>query len=792
MTNINLNTNQQGIAITHLDDGSYVYLATKAGYVSEGDTFEVDGSALQIDITMFPEPPIPPTEYTVTFVVTDGEDEIENVNINIAGEDLLTDVNGEADIDLPNGTYPFVCTHPDFTDFISSVTVLNDDITVNITMVTAPVFEWGVRVFIFDADTENIIENTDSQIIATIDGVTHTGLDSTTFGSGGLGYLVQSPLSWTPKIWYPRINEDVVVTIEDVPGYLPFSGLFYIPDDLIHDPEFFNWYFIHVYLTPTPVTSSTITFEVTDGETDLPIGNAMISVAGQTRFTDSLGLASIVLPEGNYNYNVHAIGYQLFTGSFTGTGTNQTIEVELFPLVPSYSLNVKVLSCQTGDFLIPATVELLDYYGMTVLDTKTQTSSNGVNFFDLPTNSLYVVRLSAEDYITTNFVVEITNQAINMIKCINSEESANPLNQIDLVSTSWRWMTDCYDVSDPGFYDVELNKIVDGTFGAIKVPDVHTLAHIMVDDMIYYVGIWATANSNFCVAAFQLTFDNMVLMSNAKFNSISSPEGAINYAHSVEYGNDSLYVATTFNWGPTLYPIPNNKDIPNRPSVFRINRYNGSIIFESFCRNAMGMVLDSLGQYLYVRSYYPEENSNRIYKINAINGNREFTSLPTLPTDGFSNVYNFSKGIAECGDFVYFSNGDQNGTIYRINKNLTNLTTFKTVGFTIRNMTCDVFGGLYVCGGRLSPSNDYNCCKINTSTSDIIWTRKLTELNGRYNAIQYKNADVLFVGGDWLYRLNPQTGDIMEIFGDEETQESSGSTCPPFVSQNISNIQLKY
>ena len=67
--------------------------------------------------------PLP--EFTITFAVSDAinSNAIENASISINSENLITDANGEAQINLQNGDYPYTISAVGYLDFSATLTV---------------------------------------------------------------------------------------------------------------------------------------------------------------------------------------------------------------------------------------------------------------------------------------------------------------------------------------------------------------------------------------------------------------------------------------------------------------------------------------------------------------------------------------------------------------------------------------------------------------------------------------------------------------------------------------------
>jgi|GEM_PF-2009845 len=95
-------------------------------------------------------------------------------------------------------------------------------------------------------------------------------------------------------------------------------------------------------LNLSSVPASTITFEVTDEDTDEPIENALVTISEngnlvETKNTDEDGLVVFVLEEGSYSYSITFIGYYPIEGVHFEADVNQTIEVEMTSMPPIFS-----------------------------------------------------------------------------------------------------------------------------------------------------------------------------------------------------------------------------------------------------------------------------------------------------------------------------------------------------------------------------------------------------------------------------------------------------------------------
>ncbi len=126
-----LTTNATGIATIELEPGVYDWMATLPGYNQETETLTLLGSgALQtVNVTMQNV-----ITYTVTFNVTKGTASLEGVNIAINAENLITDADGLASIELENGNYLWTATIDGYNEVTGIVTVEGAEQTININM----------------------------------------------------------------------------------------------------------------------------------------------------------------------------------------------------------------------------------------------------------------------------------------------------------------------------------------------------------------------------------------------------------------------------------------------------------------------------------------------------------------------------------------------------------------------------------------------------------------------------------------------------------------------------------
>ncbi len=127
-----LTTNDTGIASIMLENGTYPYEVSKAGYVTTTGNVTVDGADVTENVIL----PIIIEEFTVTFTVNYDGTPVEGAQILIASDALLTNDLGIASIILSNGTYDYILTAAGYDTLTGTVTVEGADVDVLIGLTT--------------------------------------------------------------------------------------------------------------------------------------------------------------------------------------------------------------------------------------------------------------------------------------------------------------------------------------------------------------------------------------------------------------------------------------------------------------------------------------------------------------------------------------------------------------------------------------------------------------------------------------------------------------------------------
>jgi len=122
-------TDANGNAVFNLFNGTYDYIAEKPGYHTLTGSITVNNAPLIKNLIMFP--------ITVTFVVTNNSQPIQNAVVTLTGfPPQTTPANGTVVFSVvPNGTYPWTVTHPDFGLAEGEVIVNNANVNVPVMLV---------------------------------------------------------------------------------------------------------------------------------------------------------------------------------------------------------------------------------------------------------------------------------------------------------------------------------------------------------------------------------------------------------------------------------------------------------------------------------------------------------------------------------------------------------------------------------------------------------------------------------------------------------------------------------
>lgn len=152
-------TDEAGIASIAMLPGEYTYEVSLDGY----ENFAGSISIIDADVTVNIELEV--MEYSVNFIVTVNGNPLEGASIEIVGETLTTDANGEATILLVNGSYPYEVTATDHTTANGEAVVNGADLEITVTLTsTVGITEvQGFRIYPNPASSYVMIEGVSIQ-----------------------------------------------------------------------------------------------------------------------------------------------------------------------------------------------------------------------------------------------------------------------------------------------------------------------------------------------------------------------------------------------------------------------------------------------------------------------------------------------------------------------------------------------------------------------------------------------------------------------------------------------------
>lgn len=320
-------TNTQGIATGFvLAAGTYKYKVVKEGYITKEEEFTIYGNAI-IDVQFNPIP-----KYTVTFVVRSNALPVAKANVTFNGVTLQTNANGLVSFIDIAGTYNWQVEKTEFYTQQGQITIVDKDITKEIDFIQRG---YLVDFEVVDSETKLPLEGVDITVGTEVITTTSSGQAQFVRISGGYnwtarkdGYYLQQGVVTVNgadakvKVELRLISYDIVFTvrIDNIPvknqpvvlgageslqtintdangnavfnkvpgnypwnvtktGYEPRNGTAVVIDKPIA---------ITVDLIKQ---TGTLTVTVIDVETEEPIQNAVVTINGETRYSNVNGIA---------------------------------------------------------------------------------------------------------------------------------------------------------------------------------------------------------------------------------------------------------------------------------------------------------------------------------------------------------------------------------------------------------------------------------------------------------------------------------------------------------------------
>lgn len=248
-----------------------------------------------------------PLSYTVTFNVKDDDSNpIENAVITIGDDNYSTNSEGVCTVVLPNGNYSYSADALGYSATSGEVTVNNANTSVNVTLSPVPTY---TATFIVKDVNEELIAN------AT---VTYDGRIETTNSEGIVIFATESG-----TFNYSVMAEDYIVE----------TGTVVVEDESITT---------NITLNPQPYL---VTFNI-EYSNNNPVEGASIQINGELLTTDSEGIATIELVNGEYDYSVNIDGFMPIESTVTVAGEAVTVVV-IVPL-PQYEVTFVVKSGESN------------------------------------------------------------------------------------------------------------------------------------------------------------------------------------------------------------------------------------------------------------------------------------------------------------------------------------------------------------------------------------------------------------------------------------------------------------
>ncbi len=260
--------------------------------------------------------------HEVVFSISDDYTAIANAIVSCDTMNYVTDTNGIAKFNLPNGIYSFTIKAQGYVEKIIKVNVFDDDVLLNVELEKLPMPVYIVTFNIRDA--QGVI----SGAIVDFNGQVDT--------TGSFGQVI-----------IYNVEKGTYGYKVSAEGYKAIEGSVVVADTNV---------FVDIILELAD-QGCTVTFNITDGTEG--INNALIRFNGNDYTTGSTGQVIIENVEnGSYRYTITADGYIGKTDSLTITGRDTTVtialekitmlenmateKIRLFPNPVSESLNIEL------------------------------------------------------------------------------------------------------------------------------------------------------------------------------------------------------------------------------------------------------------------------------------------------------------------------------------------------------------------------------------------------------------------------------------------------------------------
>ena len=483
-----LTTDISGEATIDLIDGSYPYIVSKTGYDNGTGTVVVSGGIVTENVSLSE------TMYTLTFVVEDENSQaVENASVSVNSATLTTDVNGEATIDLVNGSYSYTVSKTGYDNATGTATISGSAVTENVTL-TVP--KYTVSFTVSDAGDSHALDGASILINSATLTADFNGLATIDLADGTYAYTVT-------RTGYDEATGSVTVSGEAVSENVSMTETIY-----------------------------TLAFVVED-ENSQTVENASISINSAILTTDVNGEATIDLPDGTYSYTITKAGYSDATGSVTISGAGITENVTLF--LPTYVLTFNVTGA--GD------AHVIEGASISINSTTLTTNVDGIATIDLVDGDYpYMVSYTGYDNVTGTISVSggaVTENVViykssNVLTFVVQDESSNAIDGATVSINSTTLTTDAngeatITLPNADFaYTVTKTGFADGN-GSATMAGVDATKNVTLYSVANTVTFNVTDGTNPLVGA-SIDINSTVLLTDGSgVATINLPDGTYSY-----------------------------------------------------------------------------------------------------------------------------------------------------------------------------------------------------------------------------------------------------------------------
>ncbi len=445
-------------------------------------------------------------KHNVTFEVSCNSDPAENVTILIDNKKIVTDVNGQASINLPEGDYSYL-VFKEYCDTTSyNLNVANSDQTVTHEIECLPTYP----VTIVTEHNDDTLANVAIKI---------AGKTFTTDSTGKIvTYLPNGSYPYSGKKEYcTTLLDTILVENQDVSDTLKF------------DCDF----------------PSNITFVATDQNGD-GVENVTIEIEDEKYTTDADGNLEVLLFDGDYNYKAYKEKCDTLTGAINVAGADFQETLEFTCIYPH---EVKFTVTGFGDPIAEASIQ--------IDNTTLETNENGIAQITLyPGDYQYITK--AEGFNNDTNSVTITTKDTN-INVVLTETIVAPQGLIADVN--------CQNVTISWDRKYVIEESFENQFPPKKWSVVNTNSGFNWEQSTYHNGVSANHGAKFALVAWSFNNqDEWLITPEFKVQSDYKVKFASNYSPSGTNNNDHYYVKISTDGGNNwteLWDAATSSTIPN-------------------------------------------------------------------------------------------------------------------------------------------------------------------------------------------------------------------------------------